>query len=233
MKVSIVIPVYNVTAFIERSLNSALNQSYRNIEIILVDDASPDSSIDTAKRLLKDHPGKDLVRFVSHPVNKGLGAARNTGVRASSGDYVFFLDSDDEISNDCIEILINFTQGSDLDLIAGEIKVIGNKRNAYPLLLLKEGIYRGNKRILDLFLRKKWYEMAWNKLIKRTLFTEKQLWFNEKILHEDTLWSFQMSLVIQSLGIVPKETYFYHIQGNSITQKKSARNIESFYYVIK
>ncbi|MDR0865204.1 MAG: glycosyltransferase [Candidatus Symbiothrix sp.] len=233
MKVSIIIPVYNVSQFIERCLYSAFNQTYSGIEYILVDDATPDNSMEIVEKILHNHPRQEAVKIVRHSENKGLSAARNTGVKASSGEYIFFLDSDDELASDCIETLVSAIGDQDIDFVIGEITVIGNKRKAYPLLLLENGIYQGNDFILDSFLTKKWYEMACNKLVKRSIFSEKKAWFAEGIVHEDTLWSFQLALAAQSMAVTHTPTYIYHIQTNSITQKKSPRNIDSFYLVLE
>ena len=233
MKISVIIPIYNVAKFIERCLLSVLNQTYNDVEIILVNDATPDNSVQIAEEIIKNHPKKEIVKIVHHPENKGLAAARNTGVKNASGEYIFFLDSDDEISNDCLEILSFFVKNDSIDLVIGEIEVIGGKRNDYPSLSLAEGIYHGNQTISNAFLQKKWYEMAWNKLIKRKIFTEKEVWFTEGILHEDTLWSFQLALQIDSMAIIHAKTYFYHIHNNSITQKKSQKNIEDFFFILK
>lgn len=233
MKVSIVIPVYNVAAFIDRCMHSALNQTYPDIEFIVVNDCTPDHSMQLIEELLERHPRKEAVKIISHPVNKGLGAARNTGVKQASGDYIFFLDSDDELSPDCLTILTALAKGRTIDIVIGEIEVIGNKRKAYPPLLLKDGIYHGNSFILQSFLKKEWYEMAWNKLIRRSLFTKKEIWFTEDLLHEDSLWSFQLALHLQSLAVIHAHTYYYHIQGNSITQRIAPKNIESIYQVLQ
>ncbi|MDR0427453.1 MAG: glycosyltransferase [Dysgonamonadaceae bacterium] len=233
MKISIIIPVYNVAEFIERCLLSALNQTYSDIEIILVNDATPDSGIETAETIIQKHPRKESVKIIHHPENKGLAAARNTGIKHASGDYIFFLDGDDEISKDCIEILSVFTKDNSIDLIIGEIAVIGNKRKAYPPLLLEDGIYHGNDFISNAFFQKQWYEMAWNKLIKKNFLAEKKMLFTEGLLHEDTLWSFQLALQIHSIAVIHAETYFYHIQKNSITQKKSPKNMNDFLLVLE
>lgn len=232
MKISIIIPIYNVSQYIERCLISALDQTYDDIEYILVNDASPDNSLSIVENLLKTHSRKECVKIINHSTNKGLSAARNTGVKEASGDYIYFMDSDDAIPPECIQILTALTQHTSLDLVLGEIKVFGNKRKAYPLLLIEDGIYYGNDFIMNSFLKKQWYEMAWNKLIKRTLFFEKNLWFCEGILHEDILWSFHMASVINSMGVIHAETYYYYIQSNSITQKKSEKNIDSLYFIL-
>jgi len=233
MKVSIIIPVYNVSKYIARCLNSALNQTYSEIEYILINDATPDDSMKIIENLITSHPRKEQVKIIHHPQNKGLAAARNSGVNAASGDYIYFLDSDDEVTSNCIEKLTTIIEKDRVDFVIGEIKVVGNKRNAYPLLLLNEGIHLGNSFILNTFLKRKWYEMAWNKLIKRSFFFEKNCWFEEGILHEDTLWSFQVALAAKSMAVTHTETYFYHIQSNSITQKKSQKNIKHFFFVLK
>jgi glycosyltransferase involved in cell wall biosynthesis len=210
-----------------------MNQSYKNIECILVDDATPDDSMETAKEILNNYPEKNAVKIIHHTENKGLAAARNTGVKVSTGDYIFFLDSDDEIAPDCIETLVALTENQTVDFVIGEIKVTGNKRNSYPQLLLQEGNYSEPRFIFTSFLNRKWYEMAWNKLIKRNFFIEQNSWFEEGILHEDTLWSFQFALSAQTMAVTHLPTYYYHIQNNSITQKKSAGNIASFYIVLE
>ncbi|MDH8702285.1 glycosyltransferase involved in cell wall biosynthesis [Dysgonomonadaceae bacterium PH5-43] len=233
MKISVVIPIYNVQQFIVRCLKSVLAQTYDNLEIILVNDATPDDSMTVIEDVIQNTSRKNNIKIINHPINKGLAAARNSGVKEATGDYIFFLDSDDEISPNCIELLASLAIDKTIDMVIGEIEVIGNKRNAYPLLQLKDGIYRGNNFILNAFLQRKWYEMAWNKLIKTSLFIEKNVWFTEGILHEDTLWSFQLAMHLQSLAVLNAKTYYYHIQSNSITQKKTQKNIEDSYFLIR
>ena len=98
MKVSIIIPVYNVSLYIERCIKSVMSQTYQDIECILVNDATPDDSIAIAERLIADYNGTIQFRILNHEHNKGQSTARNTGIDASTGDYLYFLDSDDEIT---------------------------------------------------------------------------------------------------------------------------------------
>ena len=99
-KVSIIIPIYKVESYIERCITSVLRQTYRNLEVILVDDCTPDSSMEIAKAVINENQncGMNFV-FLKHDHNFGLSAARNTGINAATGDYLFFLDSDDELPN--------------------------------------------------------------------------------------------------------------------------------------
>jgi glycosyltransferase involved in cell wall biosynthesis len=233
MKISIIIPVFNVEQYIKHCLLSALNQTYSDIECILVDDATPDKSMEIAAALVENHPRREAVKTVHHPENRGLSAARNTGVKVATGDYLFFLDSDDTLLPYSLEILAMLVQDQTADFVIGEIHVIGNKRNAYPPLLLEDGFYQGNNLIFNAFLNKQWYEMAWNKLIRRDFFIKNQLWFEEGILHEDNLWSFQLAAVAQTMAVSLSQTYVYHIRNNSITQKKSKKNLADFYFVLE
>jgi glycosyltransferase involved in cell wall biosynthesis len=233
MKISIIIPIYNVAAYIERCLLSALNQTYPNVECILVNDATPDNSMEIVDDILSKHPRGESVKIVHHAENKGLAEARNTGVRSSKGEYVYFLDSDDAIAPDCLETLVKPVDSDQVDFVIGEIKVFGKKRSYFPLLLVKDGVYRDTSIIFNLFLEGKWYEMAWNKLVNRKIFEESNCWFVKGLLQEDTLWSFQMALAVQSMAVVNIPTYHYHIRDNSCTQRQTEKNIESFYRVLE
>lgn len=90
MKVSVIIPVYNVSKYIERCLLSVLNQTWEDLEIILVDDCTPDNSMELAATVIASHSRGNEVRSLVHDENKGLSAARNTGIRDATGDYVYF-----------------------------------------------------------------------------------------------------------------------------------------------
>ena len=125
--VSIVIPLYNVREYVESALNSALNQTFKSIEYILVDDCSTDGTMDIVESVLQNHYRKSDVYILHHKVNKGLSAARNTGLENSSGEYVFFMDSDDEITVDCIEHHYNAIKSNSVDFTIANIKLVGAK----------------------------------------------------------------------------------------------------------
>lgn len=92
--------------YIERCVNSVINQTYSPIECLLVDDATPDDSISKCERLIADYKGSTRFVILHHDRNRGLSASRNTGLDAATGDYVFYLDSDDELKPDCIEKMV-------------------------------------------------------------------------------------------------------------------------------
>ena len=120
IKVSIIIPIYNVEPYIERCIISVLNQSYKNIEIIIINDCTPDKSIELINKLLNNkYSSTENIHILNHEKNKGLSAARNTGIMNATGDYLYFLDSDDSITHDCIEVLVN-ALSLNIDFVIGD-----------------------------------------------------------------------------------------------------------------
>ena len=123
--VSIIIPVYKVEPYIERCVQSVMAQTYTDIECILVDDCSPDQSIAICERMLIEYHGPITFQILHHEQNRGLSAARNTGTNAANSDYIFYLDSDDEITHDCISLLVKETERHPgVELVQGGIKAI-------------------------------------------------------------------------------------------------------------
>ncbi len=234
MKVSIIIPVYNVEAYIERCLLSALNQRYPNIEYILVNDCTPDQSMKVASRVINAHPRGQAVIVVDHPHNQGVSAARNTGVRHASGDYLFFLDSDDELPSDCIEKLASVVQDGKPEFVMGNYEIIqGNKRWESSLNIEPGTLIEEKDRIIQFCLSDQW-NLAWSKLIKKNIFLEKDCWLPVNIpLGEDDLWNFHLATVLDSMVYIEDIVYIYHIGEQSVTQRKTERSMNSFYTVLE
>ncbi|MDR3129792.1 MAG: glycosyltransferase [Tannerellaceae bacterium] len=117
--VTLSMPVYNVAPYIEKALLSALNQTYEEIEFIVVDDKGTDNSMEIVRNIIAGHPRGKAVRIIDHPMNIGLGAGRNTAIDNARGDYLFFMDSDDEITQDCIQKLYDEMKRSNVDFVQG------------------------------------------------------------------------------------------------------------------
>ena len=215
MKVSIIIPIYNVAPYIERCLLSVLNQTYHNIEIILIDDCGSDNSIGIAIELIKKHKAENKTKIIFHECNKGLSAARNSGINASTGEYIYFLDSDDELVQNCIELLIKSAIKYKTDFVIGNYEIIGAKLSiGMPL----NNIFTNDK-ILTSYQKGEWYEMACNKLLKKEFILKNNLYFKENLIHEDLLWSFMIACFANSMSVVNTKTYLYYIRKDSITGK--------------
>lgn len=225
MKVSVIIPVYNVSKYIERCLLSVLNQTWQDLEVILVNDCTPDDSMEVAGKVLSSHPRGGMARCLAHGVNRGLSAARNTAISAANGDYLYFLDSDDYLPENAVELMARAAECEQPDFVIGGYAVTGARRWTPPLSL-GSGFYGGNARILSDYLHGRWYVMAWNKMISRTFVLQHDLFFQEGIVHEDDLWSFRLACVAQRMVVVDAVTYFYYMQPDSITRAPSLRNLE-------
>ena len=218
VKVSIIVPVYNVSPYIERCWDSIRRQTYKNIEVVFVDDCGTDDSISILERLLERKDGV-TAKIVHHERNRGLSVARNTGFEASSGDYVYFLDSDDDITPDCIEALVAPLSERKYDVVIGDYNVVGP--GGYSPLVLTEGVLDSNKEILNSYLKGEWYVMPWNKLCRRNFLIENRLYFKEGLIHEDVLWSFIMACKAKSMYVVKRPLYNYYVRSSSIMTSMS------------
>lgn len=227
--ISIIIPIYNVASYIENCLMSVVNQSYKNIEIILVDDCGKDNSIDIAKGFISSHSA-NWVSLV-HDRNSGLSAARNTGVKHANGDYLFFLDSDDELPKDAIDIFVqNLQNYGDADFLIGNYIIEGDfkfEKLATPTVL------ESTQEILNSYILGRWYVMACGKLIHRGFFVKNALWFAERRLHEDELFSFRLALVAKRMITVQDNVYMYIIRTNSITTQRKEKNYTDLFWILE
>ena len=217
--ISIVIPVYNVEPYIADCLQSVMRQTFQGpLECILVDDCGTDTSMEIVKKLIAENQGPIEFRILHHEHNRGLSAARNTGMDASTGDYVYFLDSDDWISDDCIEKLVKPLQQGKYDIVVGDYKMLGGAISNIELSL-EEGFYQESP-ITHTFCNEGVYVMAWNKLFSKEFLVKNQLHFEEGKIHEDEILAFELSCVEKTFYVVKSETYFYRIRENSIVTNK-------------
>lgn len=231
IQISIIIPVYKVEPYIRRCLQSVLSQTYENIECIIVNDATPDKSMEVVDEVLKDYSGAIKFKVIHHEKNQGLSAARNSGVRAATGEYLFFLDSDDELPLDSIKYFVQYlNKYGDVDFLIGNYIVEGNFQYiplATPVLL------EGHDNIMRAYLKGDWYMMACGKLISRKFFEENDLWFAEKRLHEDDLFSFQLALKASKMITLQENVYKYIIRDSSITTAKKEKNYVDMFWIIR
>ena len=233
MLVSIIIPVYNVETYIIRCVESVLCQSYRQLEVIFVDDCSSDHGMELAKKYIQDSPKNcDLKwKYLKHEYNRGQAAARNTGLKVATGDYIYFMDSDDEITANCIETLIFSSENGRYDVVCGDLDVIGKN----PLFDFnnKAGHYDSPHEIVKGYVERDICMIIVNKLIRRNVMTD-FLSFKEVAKHEDELWSFKLVNYISSLRNVEEKTYIYYIRPNSVsTEAVSIKNYNSLKAVLE
>lgn len=217
--ISVIIPVYNSERYLSRAIKSVLNQTYKNYEIILIDDGSTDSSIRICDKFSKE----DSRIRVIHQKNKGVSAARNTGIKIANGNYIAFLDADDEITTEALELMHNEMLNNEVDLvITNYTKILNNGKK-----ILNNYNDRGKyKNIID-FISVNYQWGPCNKLIKKDKITKL---FNDKIaVGEDALF-FVENFKDCSYSYINKTTYYYYMIDNSAMHNKeiTLKNLSFF-----
>lgn len=209
MKISIIIPIYNVENHLDECIQSVTNQTYKNTEIILINDGSPDS----CPSKCEEWKEKDDRIIVIHQENSGLSAARNAGIKASTGSYITFLDSDDyycdltifekaahKIANQSVDmVMFHFIPNY---FFSNTSIAANNFRNVYVQELTTQAFSHH----------------AVAKLIRRDIIIDHSLYFQQGILCEDVEWFYRFSQHIHTIALLQDYAYYYRTNPNSITQ---------------
>ncbi|PKM67614.1 MAG: hypothetical protein CVU94_06250 [Firmicutes bacterium HGW-Firmicutes-19] len=216
--VSVIVPIYNVERFLERCIESIMHQTYKNFEIIAIDDGSTDESA----AILDQWAQKDQRIKATHQSNVGVAATRNIGLKLASGEYVLFVDSDDTISPTGIERLLSKAVYNNLDIaygagfrisITGKVAVPTNKPDH-----LLDKVLTGPQYMEEAIRSKSYNNGVWNKLYKRTFLIENECWFKEGLVYEDILWSPQVFLKAQRVQFVDVDFANIFVRHGAITQ---------------
>lgn len=225
MKISIIIPVYNVAPYIKRCLDSVAAQTYTgNMECILIDDCGTDDSVRIARQWIEDYTGKIHFAIFSHSINQGLSAARNTGIEVASGDYIYFLDSDDAITPDCIKILTDLAVKYPYAAFVLGNTVKGSQELMSYHFRTKTPTCVYERSQIDYMLFSATIDTAWNRLIKRYFIIRHGLLFPVGIVHEDVYWLFFLAKHTQEAAFTNEGTYYYYRNEQSIMHCKSDAN---------
>lgn len=221
ISISIVLPVFNVTDHIERCVQSVMSQSFPCTECIIVDDASTDDSIAKCEQLIDSYRGPIEFKILHHELNRGLSAARNTGTDAATSDYILYLDSDDELTPDCLEKLSQSVyDDASVEMVLGYYDYITND---HPTVYNKQHLRRrvninSLEAVRNYFYNNEgWFPIqVWNKLVKRDFLVRNHIAFIEGILFEDNPWTYSVFKYLSHLYIVPEITYHYYKRADSI-----------------
>ena len=174
MKVSVIIPIYNVSRFIVRCVNSLMMQTLDEIEYIFVNDATPDNSMELLRGVIERYPGRSAqVRIVNHMQNKGLPAARNTGLNVATGEYIIHCDSDDFVEPDMLELMYQTAKERDADFVWSDWFLSYENKERYMVQPSYSTPYEALKGMLDGSMK---YNV-WNKLVKRSLYVDNDISF--------------------------------------------------------
>jgi glycosyltransferase involved in cell wall biosynthesis len=217
IKVSIIVPVYNVADYLCRCLDSCVNQTLREIEIIVVNDCSPDPrDTEIMKEYEKRFP--DKIRCIWHEKNTRLGGARNTGIRSAFGEFIYCLDSDDYVDLELCEKMYNAIASENADMAVCDTNCI--EKNTV-IKYWRYWALNGNFNTPDLCERMENLKMhnTWLIMIKKSVIDDNNLYFPEQIEFEDlasTLWYLASKKIVR----VNEALHYYFIRDNSLTQEK-------------
>ena len=226
--ISIVVPVYNVAPYLERCVQSVLRQTYKNLEVILVDDGSTDGSDELCDKLALT----DTRILVIHQENQGLSGARNTGIHYATGEYIAFIDSDDEwLLNDGLEKLLKTTSNdNDLIIFKGVNIWKDGRRTPFGDYDVEHISHLPDAQtVFSYLVEAQLFQMsACFLLIRRKFLKDNELYFPHGLISEDVQWSLILWQHVRSVCVTNLEFYGYHHHSNSISTTISLRVYESY-----
>lgn len=228
--VSVLVPVYNVSKFIERCLHTLFGQTYDNVQYIFVNDCTPDQSIEIIQKVLNEYPQrKEHVKIINHDINRGLAAARNTGIENAEGEYVLHIDSDDFIELDMVELMFGKAKKEDADIVLCDFNIKWKKTQK-----IASQHFTDKDQYLRDILNTKAMPGVVNKLIRKSLYSENQIFPFEGInLGEDYVTTPKLIAKARRISKVNKPLYHY-IQYNegSYTAIMNQKAIDDLWFVL-
>ncbi len=206
--VSVIIPIYKVENYLDECIQSIVAQTYKNIEIILVDDGSPDR----CPQLCDKWAEKDNRIRVIHQKNGGLSVARNSGLKVAAGKYILYVDSDDYLKTEAVERLVSVAENNNAEIVATSYSLTENENASSPRL--SGEIYIGNGEEMLAVAIQKWLWQAWGKLIVRSLASQYE--FIPQLIYEDYENTPKVFLNAQKVVMLMEGLYKYRIRQDSI-----------------
>lgn len=223
--VSVIIPVYNVEEYLEECINSVLNQTYKNLEIILIDDSSTDESFSICLNKAKKD---ERITILRNKINKGQSATRNRGIRHANGKYIYFLDSDDYVRDDLFQSIIPYMEKNNLEMcyFSANVLIDGEglswNMNAYT----KKSEYKisNGKEILKSLNKNKEYSPQNCMFITRMdLITNNGITYREDIIYEDNFFAFQLAMQSKRSSVINDAYYVRRVRPGSIMTSTDKR----------
>lgn len=218
-KVSIIVPIYKVEKYLNKCIDSIVNQTYNNLEIILVDDGSPDN----CPKICDEYAKKDNRIKVVHKQNKGVSSARNTGLDISTGDYIMFIDGDDYIELNMIECMLKNMFDNNVDIVICNINYVFKEKEFIK--------YNESDQILNNYEAMKEFisdgivqAVVWNKLYKKSILKNMKFVINK--VHEDELFSYEVISRVNNIYYNSNAFYNYVQREDSITGKFSIKRLD-------
>lgn len=223
IKVSVIVPVYNVEKYLGQCLNSIINQTFEDIEIICINDGSKDNSL----QIIYEFAAKDKRIRVINKQNEGISAARNQGMELAKGEYISFIDSDDWIDKNYLEALYTAAKRYDSDIASGGIIRVTGKRQRNKLIYKKEEFTKDTDK-KNRLTKTPVFSYVWNKIYKRESLIKSGVTFPVGRVFEDVTWSIKAIYYLNGVVTVPDAIYYYRKNPTSIMSAKSEKNAKDY-----
>lgn len=208
-KVSVIVPVYGVEKYIERCVRSLFSQTLEEVEYIFVNDATPDNSMDIIEHVMREYPDK-TVRFLHHEVNRGLPAARNTGLIEAQGEYIYHCDSDDFTDPDMLEEMYRKAKDTNSDIVWCDLFLTYNNKERY----LKQPCFNTPTEALAGILTGIMKYNVWNKFVRRSLYETSGIHFPAGFGMGEDMTIIKLMAKAKSVAYIPK-AYYHYVKYNS------------------
>lgn len=230
-KVSVIISVYNTEAYLREAVESIINQSLKEIEIIIVNDGSTDGSAS----IIEELAAKDSRIITISQKNSGPSIARNNGLSHATGIYVYFMDSDDRLRNDALTMCYEMCKKKDLDFVFFEADIIDDHSwiiDYHFHTIAEDTIYNGYDLFNDLLDSSQLRVPVWLYFIRRQYLSDNKIGFYPHIIHEDELFIVLLFLSAKSVQCIHQNLFSRRVRSNSImTTHLSWRNVEGYFTV--
>lgn len=231
--VSIIVPIYNVAEFLESAILSIVNQSYRNLEILLVDDGSTDNSNEIAQKFAATD---ERITVYVKP-NGGLSDARNYGLEKAHGEYIYFLDSDDQIETETINKCVTKLHKTNADIVIFDYQQINENGECVDSdyghgATYKLGDVLTREEALDGVFKLDLVVTAWSYIAKRQLFIDNAIHFSKGRLHEDVNTTPKIMYFANKVAVIDEKLYQYRIRSGSIVSQKRQKNLIDLMWVL-
>lgn len=226
-KISVIIPVYNVEKYLQKCLDSVINQTYKNLEIICINDGSPDNS----GKILDEYAKKDSRIIVIHQENAGVSAARNRGLEIATGEYIAFVDSDDWLKPECYELALNVLENDkEVDLVGYNADIINSRNDTNQDLQRNKNWFTlpfVGKFELSQKIAIRMCGACWIYLFKASIIKNNKLKFSNYKFSEDFLFIFEYFAFVKNIYFLDKNLYNYNLAPYSaMTKYSSTQNPE-------
>lgn len=231
-KVSVIIPIYNVAPYVERCLKSVASQSFKDLEVIIVDDCGTDDSMDLVQAFVEKYQGPTSFCILHHSQNKGLSAARNTGIKEANGEYVMFLDSDDYWAEDSLQLVIDKLSDEDILYFNAQVIEHGEEKPVSDLVNVHK--VSGDDYYSQVIQHQQHFPFVcvWNGLFRRDFLSSNNLLFYESIYHEDELFTPIALHCAASVSSTQVVLYTYCVHDYSLATHVTTKHLQDLEFII-